>query len=248
MRRLVRGAARSLPAAADRSREARHRAAGLVRQSDRVPISAEFAPGPIRRYRPSVKAVGSPPRHGRLDPEDLGESEWERATFESEFVEQGYGEVVDRRIEPDLLDPEHAHEFDAHLLVLEGAINRRRRAASAPIGPARPLRWPRAAGTASEADPTAPATSPGGAMHKRNGGIARERARSAAPACAILSVPCGQRSNLEQDHERRAARQPLIIDVRKPCCRVKKSNFSIAGPATLPGRPVVARRGGALPQ
>jgi mannose-6-phosphate isomerase-like protein (cupin superfamily) len=46
----------------------------------------------------------------------------ERAAFESELREQGYGEVVDRRMEPNLLNPEHAHEFDARLLVLEGAM------------------------------------------------------------------------------------------------------------------------------
>ena len=46
----------------------------------------------------------------------------ERAVFESELGEQGYGEVVDRRMEPNLLNPEHAHEFDARLLVLEGAM------------------------------------------------------------------------------------------------------------------------------
>ena len=46
----------------------------------------------------------------------------ERTTFESELRGQGYGEVVDRRMEPNFLNPEHAHEFDARLLVLEGAM------------------------------------------------------------------------------------------------------------------------------
>jgi quercetin dioxygenase-like cupin family protein len=46
----------------------------------------------------------------------------EQAVFESELREQGYGEVVDRRMEPNRLNPEHAHEFDARLLVLEGAM------------------------------------------------------------------------------------------------------------------------------
>ena len=46
----------------------------------------------------------------------------ERTTFESELREQGYAEVVDRRMEPNALNPEHEHEFDARLLVLEGAM------------------------------------------------------------------------------------------------------------------------------
>src|SRR5436305_11110395 len=46
----------------------------------------------------------------------------ERTAFETELRAQGYGEVVDRRMEPNLLNPEHAHEFDARLLVLEGAM------------------------------------------------------------------------------------------------------------------------------
>jgi quercetin dioxygenase-like cupin family protein len=46
----------------------------------------------------------------------------EQAVFESELREQGYGEVVDRRMEPYRLNPDHAHEFDARLLVLEGAM------------------------------------------------------------------------------------------------------------------------------
>jgi hypothetical protein len=47
----------------------------------------------------------------------------EQAVFESELREQGYGEIVDRRMEPNRLNPEHAHEFDARLLVLEGAMS-----------------------------------------------------------------------------------------------------------------------------
>ena len=46
----------------------------------------------------------------------------ERVAFESELRQQGYAEVVDRRMEPNVLNPEHAHEFDARLLVLEGAM------------------------------------------------------------------------------------------------------------------------------
>jgi quercetin dioxygenase-like cupin family protein len=46
----------------------------------------------------------------------------DRTAFEAELREQGYGEVVDRRMEANSVNPEHAHEFDARLLVLEGAM------------------------------------------------------------------------------------------------------------------------------
>ena len=46
----------------------------------------------------------------------------ERAAFESELREQGYAEIVDRRMQPDLLNPEHEHEFDARLLVVQGTM------------------------------------------------------------------------------------------------------------------------------
>ena len=46
----------------------------------------------------------------------------DRTAFETELRAQGYGEVVDRRMEANALNPEHAHEFDARLLVLEGAM------------------------------------------------------------------------------------------------------------------------------
>ena len=46
----------------------------------------------------------------------------DRTVFETELREQGYAEVVDRRMEPDALNPEHDHEFDARLLILEGAV------------------------------------------------------------------------------------------------------------------------------
>ena len=46
----------------------------------------------------------------------------ERINFETELREQGYAEVVDRRMEADTVNPEHAHEFDARLLILEGAM------------------------------------------------------------------------------------------------------------------------------
>ncbi len=46
----------------------------------------------------------------------------DRTAFEAGLREGGYGEVVDRRMEPHEVNPTHAHEFDARLLVLEGAV------------------------------------------------------------------------------------------------------------------------------
>jgi quercetin dioxygenase-like cupin family protein len=43
-----------------------------------------------------------------------------RTEFETECLAQGYSEIVDRRMEPNTTNPEHSHEFDARLLVLEG--------------------------------------------------------------------------------------------------------------------------------
>ncbi len=45
-----------------------------------------------------------------------------RADFESEVREQGYREVVDRHMEAGAISPEHDHEFDARLLILEGEM------------------------------------------------------------------------------------------------------------------------------
>ena len=45
-----------------------------------------------------------------------------RADFEQELEGQGYREVVDRRMEAGTVNPEHAHEFDARLLILEGEM------------------------------------------------------------------------------------------------------------------------------
>jgi quercetin dioxygenase-like cupin family protein len=46
----------------------------------------------------------------------------DRTTFEAELRSGGYAEVVDRRMEANTVNPEHAHEFDARLLILEGAV------------------------------------------------------------------------------------------------------------------------------
>ena len=45
-----------------------------------------------------------------------------QADFESEVREQGYKEIVDRGMQAGEFNPEHAHEFDARLLVLEGEM------------------------------------------------------------------------------------------------------------------------------
>jgi quercetin dioxygenase-like cupin family protein len=45
-----------------------------------------------------------------------------RPDFETELRAQGYHEIADRRMEPNATNPEHAHEFDARLLVLEGEM------------------------------------------------------------------------------------------------------------------------------
>ena len=46
----------------------------------------------------------------------------ERTDFETQLRDEGYAEIVDRRMEANALNPEHAHEFDARLLVLEGSM------------------------------------------------------------------------------------------------------------------------------
>jgi quercetin dioxygenase-like cupin family protein len=45
-----------------------------------------------------------------------------RADFDQELQAQGYKEVVDRRMQAGEFNSEHAHEFDARLLVLEGEM------------------------------------------------------------------------------------------------------------------------------
>jgi quercetin dioxygenase-like cupin family protein len=55
-------------------------------------------------------------------PGKIRRMQMERVIFETELREQGYGEVVDRRMEANAINPDHAHEFDARLLVLDGAM------------------------------------------------------------------------------------------------------------------------------
>lgn len=45
-----------------------------------------------------------------------------RAEFETELRQAGYAELVDRQMAPDAVNPEHFHEFDARLLVLDGEL------------------------------------------------------------------------------------------------------------------------------
>lgn len=45
-----------------------------------------------------------------------------RAAFEAELRDQGYLDLVDRNMAANNTNPEHAHEFDARLLVLEGEM------------------------------------------------------------------------------------------------------------------------------
>ena len=46
----------------------------------------------------------------------------ERVEFETALREEGYLEVADRRMESNKTNPEHSHEFDARLLILEGEM------------------------------------------------------------------------------------------------------------------------------
>jgi quercetin dioxygenase-like cupin family protein len=46
----------------------------------------------------------------------------DRTAFEADLGAKGFNEVVDRRMQPREVNPTHAHEFDARLLVLEGAM------------------------------------------------------------------------------------------------------------------------------
>jgi quercetin dioxygenase-like cupin family protein len=52
----------------------------------------------------------------------LPEEDMIRAEFEAELKAQGYAEVLDRHMPANAVNPEHAHEFDARLLVLDGEM------------------------------------------------------------------------------------------------------------------------------
>jgi quercetin dioxygenase-like cupin family protein len=45
-----------------------------------------------------------------------------QADFETKLKTEGYSETVDRSMEANHFNPEHAHEFDACVLVVEGEM------------------------------------------------------------------------------------------------------------------------------
>jgi quercetin dioxygenase-like cupin family protein len=45
-----------------------------------------------------------------------------RADFEQKLQAEGYGEMVDRQMEANQFNAEHAHEFDACVLVVDGEM------------------------------------------------------------------------------------------------------------------------------
>jgi quercetin dioxygenase-like cupin family protein len=46
----------------------------------------------------------------------------QQAEFETAARRDGYADIVDRQMAANHLNPEHAHEFDARVLVLEGEM------------------------------------------------------------------------------------------------------------------------------
>ncbi|MGG5886135.1 cupin domain-containing protein [Falsiroseomonas sp. HC035] len=46
----------------------------------------------------------------------------ERTAFEAELARDGFGETVERSLSPGEATPEHAHPFDARLLILSGEL------------------------------------------------------------------------------------------------------------------------------
>jgi quercetin dioxygenase-like cupin family protein len=45
-----------------------------------------------------------------------------RAEFEKKLAAEGYGEMVEREMEADHFNAEHAHDFDAYVLVVDGEM------------------------------------------------------------------------------------------------------------------------------
>ena len=45
-----------------------------------------------------------------------------RAEFEAKCAAEGYGEIVDREMEAGHFNDEHAHEFDAFVLLVDGEM------------------------------------------------------------------------------------------------------------------------------
>jgi mannose-6-phosphate isomerase-like protein (cupin superfamily) len=46
----------------------------------------------------------------------------DRAEFETELRAQGYQDIAERQMPANQINPGHAHEFDARLLILEGEM------------------------------------------------------------------------------------------------------------------------------
>lgn len=86
----------------------------------------------------------------------------ERVIFETELHQQGYAELVDRRMEADALNPEHAHEFDARLLVLEGTMTITAEGIERTYRAGETFTMGAGCAIPSAADPGAHATLPGG--------------------------------------------------------------------------------------
>ena len=87
-----------------------------------------------------------------------------RAEFETELSTQGYGEIIDRSMEVNAVNPEHAHEFDARLLVLEGEMTVTSGGEERTTAPATPSLWRRGADMPSGRDQRACDISPDGAI------------------------------------------------------------------------------------
>ena len=46
----------------------------------------------------------------------------DRASFEARLREQGYENIGQREMAPNTVNPDHSHDFDAQVLVLDGEI------------------------------------------------------------------------------------------------------------------------------
>src|SRR5271165_1126195 len=54
-------------------------------------------------------------------PRETFEAAQPRETFEAALAREGF-EIVTNTMKPDMVNPEHAHAFDARLLVVDGAM------------------------------------------------------------------------------------------------------------------------------
>ncbi len=46
----------------------------------------------------------------------------DRAQFEVQCRQQGYAEILERRMEPGVVNPTHTHDFDAQLFIIGGEM------------------------------------------------------------------------------------------------------------------------------